>query len=171
MRRQPNKNVYKSVVAVWLTLSIGSVAVATITWVQLSAKLAAARHAFDSGVSADQVLKLVLDCETGERGFVITGDEAFLEPMLAGQTNLTTELDHLVGLVRDEPLVLQRVGAVRDEIVVLLDRFNSVNHTRKVQGFATAQAIIATGMTRSEEHTSELQSLRHLVCRLLLEKT
>src|SRR5262245_63850091 len=31
---------------------------------------------------------------------------------------------------------------------------------------------IAHGLeiTRSEEHTSELQSLRHLVCRLLLEK-
>src|SRR5262245_62293506 len=27
-----------------------------------------------------------------------------------------------------------------------------------------------TGRLRSEEHTSELQSLRHLVCRLLLEK-
>src|ERR1039458_1307104 len=27
------------------------------------------------------------------------------------------------------------------------------------------------GKVRSEEHTSELQSLRHLVCRLLLEKT
>src|ERR1039458_3508522 len=26
------------------------------------------------------------------------------------------------------------------------------------------------GIARSEEHTSELQSLRHLVCRLLLEK-
>src|SRR5258705_5352723 len=26
------------------------------------------------------------------------------------------------------------------------------------------------GFLRSEEHTSELQSLRHLVCRLLLEK-
>src|SRR5262245_64280887 len=26
------------------------------------------------------------------------------------------------------------------------------------------------GRSRSEEHTSELQSLRHLVCRLLLEK-
>src|SRR5947199_5461963 len=26
------------------------------------------------------------------------------------------------------------------------------------------------GAARSEEHTSELQSLRHLVCRLLLEK-
>src|SRR5205814_10639444 len=28
----------------------------------------------------------------------------------------------------------------------------------------------ATNTSRSEEHTSELQSLRHLVCRLLLEK-
>src|SRR5258705_733622 len=28
----------------------------------------------------------------------------------------------------------------------------------------------AKAMARSEEHTSELQSLRHLVCRLLLEK-
>src|SRR5262245_63985265 len=28
----------------------------------------------------------------------------------------------------------------------------------------------AEGGRRSEEHTSELQSLRHLVCRLLLEK-
>src|ERR1035441_10787908 len=28
----------------------------------------------------------------------------------------------------------------------------------------------AEGLSRSEEHTSELQSLRHLVCRLLLEK-
>src|SRR5258705_9569312 len=27
-----------------------------------------------------------------------------------------------------------------------------------------------SGRARSEEHTSELQSLRHLVCRLLLEK-
>ena len=164
MRRQPNRNVYKTVVAVWLTLSIGSVVVAAITWLQLSAKLAAARHAFDVEISAQRVLKLLVDCETGERGFVITGDEAFLEPMLAGQTNLTTELDHLVGLVRDEPLMLQRVGAVRDEIAVLLDRFNSVNHTRRVQGFATAQAIIATGLTKDmvDKLRADLERVRKM---------
>src|SRR5205814_9528582 len=33
-----------------------------------------------------------------------------------------------------------------------------------------ANAVIGVGANRSEEHTSELQSLRHLVCRLLLEK-
>src|ERR1035441_10955716 len=43
--------------------------------------------------------------------------------------------------------------------------------------FSTPFSIRLTGCaatpsrsTRSEEHTSELQSLRHLVCRLLLEK-
>src|ERR1035438_453127 len=35
--------------------------------------------------------------------------------------------------------------------------------------YETAQQILG-GEDRSEEHTSELQSLRHLVCRLLLEK-
>src|ERR1039458_2586552 len=36
---------------------------------------------------------------------------------------------------------------------------------------ATSSMLCTTESTgRSEEHTSELQSLRHLVCRLLLEK-
>src|SRR5205814_8471332 len=35
---------------------------------------------------------------------------------------------------------------------------------------STAMGYIALAQARSEEHTSELQSLRHLVCRLLLEK-
>src|SRR5205814_9127705 len=30
--------------------------------------------------------------------------------------------------------------------------------------------VVLAAVARSEEHTSELQSLRHLVCRLLLEK-
>src|SRR5438045_4880577 len=34
----------------------------------------------------------------------------------------------------------------------------------------TEEMALVTDMSRSEEHTSELQSLRHLVCRLLLEK-
>src|SRR5262245_64995995 len=35
---------------------------------------------------------------------------------------------------------------------------------------ALVTLLLWTNWLRSEEHTSELQSLRHLVCRLLLEK-
>src|SRR5437899_9615550 len=43
---------------------------------------------------------------------------------------------------------------------------------KKRSGTPTVPPMMATARSywRSEEHTSELQSLRHLVCRLLLEK-
>src|SRR5437899_9901872 len=41
---------------------------------------------------------------------------------------------------------------------------------RVFRKFLIPIAVIMPGTARSEEHTSELQSLRHLVCRLLLEK-
>src|SRR5947199_3907443 len=42
--------------------------------------------------------------------------------------------------------------------------------TQVVTRFWLIGAMLADEPERSEEHTSELQSLRHLVCRLLLEK-
>src|SRR5690554_6764661 len=53
--------------------------------------------------------------------------------------------------------------SLRSEIEAINERvYDTVNNGVYKAGFATAQ--------RSEEHTSELQSRPHLVCRLLLEK-
>src|SRR2546422_7844869 len=41
---------------------------------------------------------------------------------------------------------------------------------RNCPNFETVLALTAAARKRSEEHTSELQSRLHLVCRLLLEK-
>src|SRR5438093_9815384 len=54
-------------------------------------------------------------------------------------------------------------------------RAASLQFVRKVSGFnkpskANQAAFLAAVDERSEEHTSELQSLTNLVCRLLLEK-
>src|SRR5205814_4666063 len=62
-------------------------------------------------------------------------------------------------------------------------RFEAVNPAVKLQVFFHRQIVVKAEIlrhvadvlahtfgVRSEEHTSELQSLRHLVCRLLLEK-
>src|SRR5205823_11697838 len=43
-------------------------------------------------------------------------------------------------------------------------------HPPTATGFAVAGRALDKALLRSEEHTSELQSLAYLVCRLLLEK-
>src|SRR5438045_7395168 len=50
------------------------------------------------------------------------------------------------------------------------DQHRNLNTQLKVQCEDTDAPSAALVKDRSEEHTSELQSLRHLVCRLLLEK-
>src|ERR1039458_9300035 len=45
-----------------------------------------------------------------------------------------------------------------------------IHHPNVVSIYESAQSDDGTPDIRSEEHTSELQSLRHLACRLLLEK-
>src|SRR2546422_3924417 len=51
----------------------------------------------------------------------------------------------------------------KHEPVVVLDE-------EAAQRQGNAVALVGRNATRSEEHTSELQSRLHLVCRLLLEK-
>jgi signal transduction histidine kinase len=164
MMRHPNRNVFKTVVIVWLTLSIASVLLATVTWLQLSHQLSTARHAFDVQNTVQRVLRLLLDCETGERGFVITGNEAFLEPMEAGVTNLTIELNHLVELTRNDPRILGPVVALRAGVAVLLDRFQGVVETRRRQGLAAAEAIISTNETKGimDRLREEIEKIRRM---------
>src|SRR2546422_6224996 len=45
-----------------------------------------------------------------------------------------------------------------------------VEHVEETPGLTITSAHVAIYLGRSEEHTSELQSRLHLVCRLLLEK-
>src|SRR5438045_8320940 len=52
--------------------------------------------------------------------------------------------------------------------LVALGSVSSLLRVRPVQNVSSLRELLRD--YRSEEHTSELQSLRHLVCRLLLEK-
>src|SRR2546422_8532693 len=57
-------------------------------------------------------------------------------------------------------------------VAVFLGVYGSVpvHHPTQVTGLWRPEPVRGGGLGRSEEHTSELQSRLHLVCRLLLEK-
>src|SRR5205814_5660039 len=90
-----------------------------------------------------------------------------LGPNGAGKTTL---LRILTGLLRPTRGVVEYCGApLRAQTIGFLPQESNAYAGLTAEQFLDFWAL-ERGIDRSEEHTSELQSLRHLVCRLLLEK-
>ncbi|MGK0178327.1 MAG: PAS domain S-box-containing protein [Nitrospinales bacterium] len=61
---------------------------------------------------ANKIEKLIVDMETGQRGFLITGKEEFLEPYNLGKINLPIAINEIMELLRDNPSQADRVNKV-----------------------------------------------------------
>ncbi|MFN7135741.1 MAG: CHASE3 domain-containing protein, partial [Myxococcales bacterium] len=59
--------------------------------------------------SAAQVQKVLLDLETGLRGYLLTGDEQFLEPYHHGREVVDQRLEDFAELVADNPAQVDRI--------------------------------------------------------------
>src|SRR3712207_8810114 len=59
----------------------------------------------------------------------------------------------------------------QNQLQVAKNRKTEAKHKRKITQLASTKKMMSMkNLSRSEEHTSELQSRQYLVCRLLLEK-
>ncbi len=68
--------------------------------------------------NAHELAKLIVDIETGERGFLITGDEEFLEPYNIGMKEFAPLLELEKQLVRDNPSqvkILEEIGQLHNK--------------------------------------------------------
>ncbi len=124
---------------------------------------------------ANLLLRLALDAETGERGFVISHDEVFLEPYLAGTERFD---DVYVGLVAHASSEEQRrrLGQGRR----LFGNWHSsvaepvIAHTRH-GAFAEAEALVASGagkrlVDRMRVLIDEFIAAEEVQLRLVLEQ-
>src|SRR5258708_21560750 len=77
-------------------------------------------------------------------------------------TTLFRSMPQLFALAEREG-IMEHTGMTRAQLIVAVVR-RQIERGEIVRGSGTLEVL------RSEEHTSELQSPDHLVCRLLLEK-
>ena len=89
-----------SAVLIWQVLSLLRVAV----WVE---------HTDIVVAQANLSQKLLLDMETGKRGYLLSGDPKFLQPYRSGEAQVDGALAHLSTLVRDSPIQRRRVGEIQ----------------------------------------------------------
>ncbi|HEY1172170.1 MAG TPA: ATP-binding protein [Verrucomicrobiae bacterium] len=172
MLRQPGNQFYKTVVLVWLTLSVASVLLAALTWLQLSERLAAARRAIVIRTEVEQVLKMLLDVETSARGFVITGENDFLVPMKQAQTALPVKFDYLAELTRNDSDLLKRIMDLRGKVELHLSNHDKIVAVRRDQGYLPTKALFNDGRARKlmDEIRDEIASIHSLRAHLISDE-
>jgi PAS domain S-box-containing protein len=92
----------------------------------------------------DHLESLMKDAETGQRGFIITGDETYLEPFNRASERLSTDLDKLHGFSS-----IGTTSAEIDQIAQLtrkkMAELGSTIELRRRGGFAAALAMVQAG--------------------------
>ena len=99
----------------------------------------------------DETLSLVTDTETGPRGYVIMGQEVFLEPYFTAISSTKGIIPHLQELRRltfDSPRQQQLLDKLDPLVRNKLDFMNKVVQKRRSGGFEAAKELIATDRGR-----------------------
>jgi methyl-accepting chemotaxis protein len=83
------------------------------------------------------------EVESDSRGFVLSGDDAFLEQYRGALPGLERTLSSLQHLVRDNPIQVQRVAGLRPLIQEKNEHMTRYNELRRAQGLEAAAAAVA----------------------------
>ncbi|MBL9169478.1 MAG: CHASE3 domain-containing protein [Verrucomicrobiales bacterium] len=156
--------IYRSVVVVWLTLSLVSVVLAAATWKELSRRLEANRVMVTTARRVDELLKLMLDIETAQRGFTITGDDQFLAPMGNAEKEVPALLANLRDLARDRPRLLEEIGKLQRQVDLCMASHQEVLESRRNQGLLPAAKLVASreGLLRMDALRQQIDAIQNL---------
>lgn len=91
------------------------------------------------------LLSELTDAETGQRGFVITGDETYLEPHSRAVAQISTTTKDLRDLTTDEPAQRQRLDDLEPLVTAKLAELDRTIALRKSSGFDAAEKYVAAG--------------------------
>jgi signal transduction histidine kinase len=83
-----------------------------------------ARHSQQVIATANQLQTLVIDLETGVRGFAITRDERYLGPWTRAQRLYPASMGNLLRLTRDNPAQRRRAEIIQREVDDYLRRYS-----------------------------------------------
>ena len=106
-------------------------------------------------VGANHLEKLVVDLETGPRGFILTGQDDFLEPWRDAQKAIPGQVSQLEQLVTDNPGQQATLRQISQGITSYLQDYSIPLVTTAQQDLAAARTVAV-----SDEGTNRVDALR-----------
>ena len=156
------KNNHKFVaLVVAVILLVGVIALASLqVFRQIEAATEARKNSLYLLLRADAVLGDIVDAETAQRGFLVSGDEAFLQQYLAVRARIRGDLQQLL-LLASRPEALKSLNAMAPLVDAKLAHMAKIVELRHSKGSSVviAELGIGRGKQLMDSIRTEMRSL------------
>ena len=98
----------------------------------------------------DELLSGTQDAETGQRGFLLTKNEKYLEPYNAALMAIPLRIDEIAELTRDNPAQKPRIDALRLHLGAKLAELKETIDLRRAQDPESALAVVTSDRGKME---------------------
>jgi CheY-like chemotaxis protein/signal transduction histidine kinase len=122
--------------------------ITTMNWVEHSERVIG---------SANEISKQMVDMETGMRGYMLAGDESFLEPYVLSKPKVAAGLASLVKLVEDSPLQVGRLHNIQAQQLQWDLYAQEMIKLRAANGDVTGAVKTGRGKTQFDEVRRQLE--------------
>ncbi|WP_189488541.1 response regulator [Asticcacaulis endophyticus] len=114
-------------------------------------------------LALSEVMSSMKDAETGQRGYIITGDSAYLTPYSTGLNGVQAQLSNLDRLMTDTSNQRQRLSILRGLIAAKTDELARTLDVRRTRGLSAAQEEVNKHLGKNHMdairlHIQEMQS-------------
>jgi CHASE3 domain sensor protein len=116
------------------------------------------RHSHQVVTGLDEFLSAMKDAETGQRGFVITGEPRYLEPYQGAHELADQKLRQVRELTLDDPAQQQRLAAMEPLVTGKFAELQETIDLRRGKGFEAAVRVVVT-----DRGKNVMDSIRKLV--------
>jgi len=105
----------------------------------------AVAHSHEILDELDATLSAMKDVEAGQRGYVITGEDEYLEPYTVATSSIYRHIERLKELLADQPEQRRRLERLEREINDCLRYDAEIIELRRLNGFKSAENLVASG--------------------------
>jgi CheY-like chemotaxis protein/CHASE3 domain sensor protein len=119
-------------------------------------------HSHDVLMALNELLSTTQDAETGQRGYLLTGNERYLEPYQSAVAAEGAHLDTVTSLTKDNPVQQNNIRPLRRHLDAKLAELAQTIELRRTQSAQAALALVSTdrGKVEMDEIRKQLEVMR-----------
>lgn len=111
---------------------------------------ASVRDTHNMLVALNRLLSTLQDAETGQRGYILTGKETYLQPYHQAVSDVRDRLDAVQDLTVNDPVQSNNLRDLRPHVIAKLAELTRTIELRQAKGFGPAVTAVSTDVGQQE---------------------